>query len=123
MPRYLSLFAYTGEAWARMIRTPGDRADAAGKLIEELGGRMETFSWMIGGFDGMVVYEVPDEVTAAALLGGVHASTLIREIVTYQLLGPADSRRALEQASEAARAYRPPGAPSDWRPEYDALGV
>ena len=37
MPRYLSLFAYTGEAWARMIRAPGDRAEAAGKLIEELG--------------------------------------------------------------------------------------
>jgi uncharacterized protein with GYD domain len=84
---------------------------------------METFSWMIGGYDGMVVYEVPDEVTAAALLGGVHASTLIREITTYQLLGPDDSGRALDRASAAQRAYRPPGAPADWRPEYDALGA
>lgn len=123
MPRYLSLFAYTGEAWARMITTPGDRAEAARGLIASMGGRMETFSWMIGGYDGMVVYEVPDEVTAAALLGGVHASALIREITTYQLLDADDSGAALEHASAARRAYRPPGAPADWRLEYDALGA
>lgn len=122
MPRYLTLFAYTGEAWARMIRSPANRAEAARTLIEEMGGKLESFHWMIGDYDGVMVYEVPDEVSAAALLAGVHASALIRELKTYQLLGPEDSGEALRRASVARRAYRPPGAPSDWRAEYDALG-
>jgi uncharacterized protein with GYD domain len=123
MATYLTLFAYTGEAWARMITSPGDREEAARKLVEEMGGRLESFDWMIGDYDGAMVYEVPDEVTAAALLGAVHASTLIRELKTCQLVRAEDSGEALRRANAARRAYRPPGAPADWRAEYDVLGT
>src|SRR5205085_1428334 len=48
MPKYLSLFAYTGEAWSRMVAHPNDRTEAARKLIEDMGGTMECFYWMLG---------------------------------------------------------------------------
>lgn len=123
MAKYVSLFAYTGEAWSRMVANPGDRTEAARKLIEDMGGTMECFYWMLGDHDGLVIYEAPDEATVAAIVGGVHASQLIEHITTYQLVGPQDTGRALVLAARARAAYRPPGAPSNWRAEYDALGA
>lgn len=123
MPKYLSLFAYTGEAWNRMVANPGDRSEAARTLIEEMGGTMECFYWMLGDHDGLVIYEAPDEATVAGIIGGVHASQLLSGIITYQLVDPAGAERAMGLAARARAAYRPPGAPSGWRPEYDALGA
>ncbi len=123
MPKYVSLFAYTGEAWSRMVANPSDRTEAARKLIQEMGGNMEAFYWMLGDHDGMVIYEAPDEATVAAIVGGVHASKLIAHIETHQLVGPQEASAALALAATARAAYRPPGAPAQWRPEYDALGA
>jgi uncharacterized protein with GYD domain len=123
MPKYLSLFTYTGEAWTRMVANPGDRAEAARKLIEDMGGSMDCFYWMLGDHDGVVIYEAPDETAVAGIVGGVQASQLVREIITYQLVGSAQIAAALGGARKARRAYVPPGAPRDWHLEYDALGT
>jgi uncharacterized protein with GYD domain len=123
MAKYLSLFAYTGEAWSRMVANPSDRTEAARKLIEDMGGTMECFYWMLGDHDGIVIYEAPDAATVAAIVGGVHASQLVAHITTHQLVGPEDASAVLGLAARARAAYRPPGAPSEWRPEYDALGA
>src|SRR5690606_32116929 len=120
MPRYVSLFTYTGEAWRQMLRDPADRAEAARSAIERAGGRMGGFYWMMGGHDGLVVYSMPDEVAAAAYSAAASASGRLTRHETFQVLGMADARQALEQAREVSRSYRPPGAPADWREEYDA---
>lgn len=122
MPKYVSFFSYTGEAWSRMVASPENRAVAARRLIEEFGGRMEVFYWMFGDWDGLVVFDVPDASAAAAFSARVTSSGLIREIKTHQLLGMEDARLALESAKSAAVAYEPPGAQREWRADYDALG-
>jgi uncharacterized protein with GYD domain len=122
MPKYISFFTYTGEAWRRMVERPGNRAAAARRLIEEIGGSMETFYWMLGSWDGFVVYEVPDAATAAAFSGRVTSSGLLREIKTEQLISMGEARSALRIAETAEEAYVPPGAQKEWRAEYDVLG-
>lgn len=122
MPKYVSFFSYTGEAWGAMVARPGNRAVAARQLLEEIGGRMESFYWMFGEWDGLVVYDVPDAPTAAAFSGRVTSSGLIRKIKTQQLLTMDEAREGLEKAGAAATAYEPPGTQSEWRAEYDALG-
>ena len=69
MPTYMTFFSYTSEAWKRMIDTPENRAVAARKLIEQVGGRMEAFYWMFGEWDGFVVYEVDARRSPATLSG------------------------------------------------------
>ena len=64
MLKYVSHFSYTGEAWERMITRPGNRALAARALIEEIGGEMEAFYWMLGDWDGLVIYGMPDVAAA-----------------------------------------------------------
>jgi hypothetical protein len=65
---------------------------------------------------------VPDEVAAAALSAAVTSTGRIARLETFQVLDMADGRSAVERASEASRSYRPPGAPRNWRAEYDQLG-
>ena len=120
MPRYVSFFTYTGEAWGQMVNHPADRAEAARAAIESAGGRMDGFYWMMGRYDGLVVYSMPDEVSAAAYSAAVSASGRLARQETFQVLGMADGQAALERAREISRTYRPPGAPADWRAEYDA---
>lgn len=122
MPKYVSFFSYTGEAWDRMVERPGNRAVAARRLIEEIGGSMESFYWMLGSWDGFVVYEVPDAATAAAFSGRVTSSGLLKEIKTEQLITMSEARSALAIARAAESAYEPPGTQKEWRAQYDVLG-
>jgi uncharacterized protein with GYD domain len=119
MPRYVSFFSYTGEAWARMLARPSNRAEAARETIEAMGGRMEAFYWMFGEYDGFVVYEVPHPAMAAAFAAGVTSSGLLRIVITNELIDMEDAHAALRMASGVAASYLPPGG---WRAEYDALG-
>lgn len=122
MPKYIGFFSYTGEAWARMIADPADRAEATRVAIEDAGGAMESFYWMHGRDDGFVVYEVPSAAAATAFAAGVKASGRIGSFRSFQLLDPEEARSALELAKVVSASYRPPGSPEDWRAEYDALG-
>ncbi len=122
MPKYVSTFSYTGDAWARMLEHPADRAEAARAAIEDAGGAMEGFYWMLGTADGFVVYSMPDAIAAAAYSAAVSASGRLSRQETFELLDMEEGRTALERARDVSRTYRPPGAPGDWRVEYDALG-
>ena len=122
MPKYVSFFSYTGEAWRRMVERPENRAVAARRLIEEIGGRMEVFYWMFGEWDGLVIFDVPDAATAAAFSARVTSSGLLRQVKTHELIHMEEARMALEQARSAGVAYEPPGAHREWRVDYDSLG-
>ncbi len=119
MLRYVSFFSYTGEAWERMIKQPGNRANAARTLIEEVGGEMEVFYWMLGEWDGLVIYQVPDVASAAALSGRVTSSGLLKGISTHQLISSDEGHSALQIAKAVAGAYKPPGAQREWRADYE----
>lgn len=121
MPIYVSLFSYDAAAWGQMVRHPADRADAAATAIANAGGRMESFYWMLGSYDGMVIYDMPDAAAAGAFGLAVSSSGRVARHETHQLLDGEATSRAVAMAPEIIRDYRPPGAPSDWRAEYDEI--
>ncbi len=122
MPKYATFFTYSGDAWARMVNDPADRAAAVRAAIEGVGGELMAFFWMMGPWDGFAVYSVPDEVAAASLAVGVARTGRVARLETFQVIDMDEGKRALELAGEVARSYRPPGAPRDWREGYDELG-
>ena len=122
MPKYVSFFSYTAEAWGRMVEQPENRAMAARRLIEGIGGEMETFYWMFGDWDGLVIYDVPDAATAAAFSGRVTSSGLIKSLKTLPLITMEDARSGLDRARAAEADYSPPGVLREWLADYDALG-
>ena len=122
MLRYVSFFSYTGEAWERMIKKPGNRAHAARALIEEIGGEMEAFYWMLGGWDGLVIFTMPDVASAAAFSGRVTSSGLLKSVSTHQLLSSDEGHLALQKAGAAEAAYQPPGTQRGWHSDYESTG-
>jgi uncharacterized protein with GYD domain len=66
MARFVTFFAYTSEAWARLLDNPGDRSGPVGATIADAGGRLLSLDYLFGERDGMAIFEAPDSATAAA---------------------------------------------------------
>ncbi len=66
MPLYMTQFSYTKEAWAALTKKPEDRGAVFSKLVEAFGGRLLNIYYCMGDYDGVVIYELPDNVTAMA---------------------------------------------------------
>jgi uncharacterized protein with GYD domain len=109
MAKYVTLFTYTSEAWARMVQNPGDRIAPVRRLAESLGGSVECVYWMLGGYDGIVILDVPDSISAAALSITVGSTGALKSLQTHELLTQEQLGQALSQSKDAAQAYRPPG--------------
>jgi uncharacterized protein with GYD domain len=67
MALYMAQFAYTAEALATMAKNPQDRSVPSRELIEKMGGRLISFYFCLGEYDGIAIYEAPDDITAAAM--------------------------------------------------------
>jgi uncharacterized protein with GYD domain len=122
MPTYQTVFTYTKDSWRRMVERPEDRAAASRALVEAAGGTMIAFYWMLGEHDGLAIWEAPNAETAAAVNAAVAASGMLTGQRTTQLLTSDEAHRALVTAKVLTEAYRPPGAPENWRAGYDELG-
>jgi uncharacterized protein with GYD domain len=59
-------FSYKPEMVANLIKEPADRSKAVKKLIESLGGKMLAFYYTYGDYDGIVIAEMPDNVSGLA---------------------------------------------------------
>jgi uncharacterized protein with GYD domain len=109
MAKYVILFTYTSEAWTRMIQNPGDRTAAVRRLAESLGGSVECVYWMLGGYDGIVILDVPDSISVAALSITVGSTGAFKNLQTHELLTLEQLGQALSRSKDAAQAYQPPG--------------
>ena len=118
MPVYMTQFAYTPEAWAALVKRPEDRSKVLGALLEQFGGRLICFYYAFSEYDGVAIFEAPDETAATAALLAIVAPGHDKAIKTTVLL-------TVEQAMEGMRKaagvrYRPPTASDqDWRPYHD----
>jgi uncharacterized protein with GYD domain len=68
MPLYMTQFAYTKEAWATLTHNPEDRSVAIRDLLESGGGRLLSWYLSFGEYDGLLIYEAPDDATAGAVV-------------------------------------------------------
>src|SRR5690349_9742944 len=60
--------AYTAESLAAQIKAPQDRLEVAGRPVTEaVGGKLLAGGFRFGEYDVTIVYEAPDDVSAAAV--------------------------------------------------------
>jgi uncharacterized protein with GYD domain len=105
MPRYLIEGYYTEDGTKGLLQEGGTRRrDTVAKLIEGLGGTLESFYYTFGERDVLAIYTVPDEATAAALALAVNQSGKVR-ITTHVLMTPEE----VDEAAKKTIAYRAPG--------------
>ncbi len=81
MPTFISLFRWTRQGVHDVINT-GNRAADFKKSIQAAGGSVKNIYWTMGRYDGVIVFDAPDDATAAAVMmsgcakGNVRSETL-----------------------------------------------
>ena len=98
------------ETIAAAMERPSDRAAVVGGLLKSVGGRLDAYYWMFGQYDGLVIADVPDSVTAAAVNLAVGSTGAFTHLETHELI-PADQIQALLDRAKTARGqYISPGS-------------
>ena len=106
MPMYMAQFAYTPEAWAGLIRSPENRAEAFSALTKQFGARLVDVYYCFGEYDGVVLFEAPDDATATALMVTAISPGHVKATRTTRLMTVDEMQDALRKAGTAT--YAPP---------------
>ena len=108
MARYLAMASYTSEAMEKLVNNPEDRGATLRELIEQLGGRVETFDFCFGAYHVTTIIEFPNDETMEALTMAVYASGAFKDLQITVLIPMENAVRAMTRARAAG--YRPPGS-------------
>jgi uncharacterized protein with GYD domain len=105
MPRFLHQVSYTPEAISRLIANPQDRFEAVRGPIEKLGGKIEHGYFAFGEHDAILITEMPDNISAAAIALAFAGGGALRNCTTTTLLTTAEALDAMRKA--ATCGYKP----------------
>ncbi len=106
MPLYMTQFAYTPEAWKAFTKKPEDRSAVFRELVERLGGQLLSFYYCFGEYDGVAIFEAPDEATATATIITAIAPGHLKATQTTVLVTVEDTVEAMRKADP--KRYRGP---------------
>jgi uncharacterized protein with GYD domain len=106
MPKYLWVASYSPEGSKGLLKEGGtSRRRVVEKLVQGLGGRLESFYYAFGEDDVYAICEFPDNVSATAASLNIAAAGAVR-LKTVVLL----STEEIDEATKKNVLYRPPGA-------------
>ena len=105
MPHYLQQVAYSCEGWEALVANPQNRIDAVRPAIERLGGKIESAWFSFGDYDVVVITELPDNVSAAAIAMAFAAGGACKSVQTTPLISTDEALQALKKARDSG--YRP----------------
>ncbi len=64
---YLIQVAYAREGWEALVKQPQDRIEAVRPAIDRVGGKISSAYFAFGDYDVVLLAELPDNVSAAAI--------------------------------------------------------
>lgn len=105
MPFFLHQLSFSTDALARLMANPQDRTEAVRRPIEKLGGTIKEIFYAFGEYDGILLTEMPDNVSAAAIALAFAGGGSVRECRTTALMTAAEAVDAMRKASTCG--YRP----------------
>ena len=105
MPRFLHQVSFTSEALSRLIANPQDRFEAVRGPIEKLGGKIEHGYFAFGEHDAILITDMPDNISAAAIALAFAGGGALRNCATTPLLTTAEALDAMRKA--ATCGYKP----------------
>lgn len=107
MAKYLIMASYNAEGIKGLLKDGGSkRKDAAAKVIEDMGGTVESFYFAFGDHDAFVIADLPNEIAAAAIGLKINSSGLVN-ISTTALLTPEQVDAACDKGTTLG--YQAPG--------------
>jgi uncharacterized protein with GYD domain len=93
-------FSYKSETVGKLMKNPEDRSVAVKQLVEKLGGKMLAFYYSYGDYDGLIIAEMPDNVSGLATTMAAFAAGGTAKIKTTVLISVEEAMAAMKKASE-----------------------
>ncbi len=108
MPLHMYQAAYTPESWAAQIKNPQNRVETVGpQLCQAVGGKFVRGWLCFGDYDLVLIADVPDNESMAAVALGVAAGGAIKASKTTVLMTGTEGEGALKKADAVTKAYKP----------------
>jgi uncharacterized protein with GYD domain len=106
MPKFLVEATYTAEGHKGLVKDkPSGRKAAITQAVKKLGGKLDAIYFCLGENDVILIVDMPDHLSAAALGSAAGASGMARTKTTVLLTTP-----EADEALSKPVAYRAPGA-------------
>ena len=106
MPKFMIRASYTADGARGLVKEGGTaRRAVVQKMIEGLGGKLESFYYAYGEDDVYAISDLPDAASGIALALAVNASGAVR-LNTVALITPEE----IDAAAKRVVNYRAPGA-------------
>jgi uncharacterized protein with GYD domain len=109
MLKFMITFKYSSASWARMLKIPEDRASAVSALMEHLQGSLESIYWEVRTASAFVTCNLPDSVSAAAVLTAAERTGAFREVQVHEVLTAEQLSDATALARSSEDIYQAPG--------------
>jgi uncharacterized protein with GYD domain len=110
MAHYLLRWQFKDSTAQALIAKPQDRTRPAKTLIEGFGGKMHSYFFALGDYDGVAICEFPDHVSVAACSMQASSTGAFSRFETTALLTAKEAEAAMKQAHDTKVSYRPPNA-------------
>ena len=108
MAHYLIQASYTPQGWNALIKNPHNRLEALRPVVSRLGGTLDNGWLALGESDLLLLCDLPDTVSAAALSMALSSGGALTKVKTTPLIGVEDGLEAMRKAS--ATEYAPPSS-------------
>jgi uncharacterized protein with GYD domain len=86
MALYMYQASYTAKSMAAQIKEPQDPVESIKPALEDVGATILVAGFPFGEYDVLVVYEAPDDMTAASVAMAVAAAGEVKSAKTTRLL-------------------------------------
>lgn len=107
MPFYLSQWSYKDTTFRQMILEKQNREEVVRIAIEAFNGRLLSFFYCFGEYDGMCIAEFADNEIAQACLMTVLGQGNVQRVRTTPLLTQEEVSRSIQKAHHVLRTSNP----------------
>jgi uncharacterized protein with GYD domain len=83
---YMYQASYTAKSMAAQLREPRDPVETIRPTLEDLGATILVAGFPFGEYDVLVVYEAPDDMTAASVAMAIAAAGEVKSAKTTRVL-------------------------------------
>lgn len=100
MSHYLIQVAYSREGWEALVKQPQDRIEAVRPAIDRVGGKISSAYFAFGDYDVVLIAELPDNVSAAAIAMAFAGGGACKSVHTTPLLSTEEAVAAMKKAGQ-----------------------
>jgi uncharacterized protein with GYD domain len=98
MPHYLGQFTYHRKTWAALAKHPEDRGEIVARTMRQIEVRLLSFYYCHGKYDGLAIFEAPDDATAKAVMIAAVGAGHLKDLEVTRLLTSDEALAAMRTA-------------------------